>query len=191
MPELGLRVVMRVSGFDDAKRWIYRMIDGGVVKCHGGNCDEPATHVHWQDRAEWYPLCEEHREYGEMWTGSTGWNPSVFGINVLPIAREWFARLDRDPLPQVRFEEYDKTDYYALLDSNEPQRVKISRFIWVHVRQLTDNRYVYAIEQSIGNHTIINYGLVGAFPSACSAVKAAKDEIAPSPSEAGEPITRK
>lgn len=58
---IGHEVIVRVNGFHDAKRWIYQLIGAGIVKC--GQCANAATHVFWQDQAEWYCRCDTHREY--------------------------------------------------------------------------------------------------------------------------------
>ena len=181
----GKRISVKVHGFQEAKRRIYELIKAGVVKCHGGNCDQEATHVFWQDRAEWYPLCEEHREYGQMWTGHTDWNPRSFSVNALPAKVDaWYSVLSPDEKKIISVNEYDATDYYSMLvnpmwkpvdtiyisgDDNSPNR------IYVDLHELNNGKIAYKLNRVFGNHSYIG-SFVGMFDDTEDAFRAAKHE---------------
>ncbi len=116
---LGKSLVIQVRGFNDAKLWIDRCVRAGIVKCAGGNCWNAATHTFWQDRAEWYCLCESHREHGQQWTGSTHWNPSSFSLAVLPDKIDaWLSQLEPQYRKFFSIEDYDATDWYSLMSDD-------------------------------------------------------------------------
>src|SRR5688572_194565 len=113
--KIGYQAIIKVNGFNDARNWIRRLIREGIVKC--GQCDKAATHVFWQDQAEWYCRCDDHPEIGDQWTGSTRWNPTSFGINVIREAANTFLEtLEPSEAKRIRIRPYDATDYYALMD---------------------------------------------------------------------------
>ena len=191
MPEMGLEILVRVNGFHDAKDWMYRLVRAHIVRCtspmRSTYCDHPATRIFWQDRAEWYPCCDAHWVGGDMWTGSTRWNPDVLSMLVLPEpARAWVAALPEAERPLVRLHEYDRTDYYALLKpGEEPKRIYLvgTNGAWfekfVNIHALTDGRFAYEIVQqwsSQGSGTSHFYGLVGGFQTADEARRAAEKE---------------
>lgn len=179
--KMALAVVVRVCGFHDAKRWAYNLIREGMVKCEGGKCDNPATHISWQDQAEWYALCNEHRMSGDMWTGSTRWNPREIRLTVLPsIAHKWYDELDPETKKKVKLEEYDATNYYELLDKGvEPIITTIQGEedagwrVDVQVRALTNGQFVYDITRYRGM-TIHGEAIIGMFVSAEDALLAAR-----------------
>lgn len=184
--KIGHRAIIEVDGFHDAKGWIYRLIREGVVKC--GQCDEPATNVFWQDRAEWYCRCEAHREYGDQWTGSTRWNPSSFGLNVLKdAARAWHRTLPEGERANVKIIAFDATDYYALMTKGID---RIRRYlvgsedvdghkVYADVYPLTNGEYAYEITgghlHSHGGFSY-SYGVKGAWKTEAIAFEAARFE---------------
>lgn len=185
--ETGYRAVIDVDGFHDAKRWIYDMIRAGIVKC--GQCSEPATHVFWQDRAEWYCRCDQHREYGDQWTGSTRWNPTSFDINVrLAAALLWRNHLEPDERAKVRIIKYDATDYYALMSDDWSLKTEHyfvgsnKEYGWsirAVITPLTNGEYVYELHRDyMTEHsgTMHAYGVRGAWESEALALDAAKAE---------------
>lgn len=102
MTQYGLEI--KVTGFADARRWMYRLIDLGIVKCD--SCDNPAVAVFWQDKAEWYLQCSEHRDYGQQWTGSTNYFPLPLYLPVIgDVAREWYDTLNPDDKAKVTLDE--------------------------------------------------------------------------------------
>lgn len=146
---IGVKVVIQVNGFQDAKQWIYRLVDAGVARC--AECDSPATGVFWNDQAEWYCLCDNHMEYGRQWTGSTRWNPRSFSKIVIPDkAREWIETLSDSDKKRVWFVKFDATDYDALLPEDwwdKKQKITITgdekSGIYIDVHQLTNGLYAY------------------------------------------------
>lgn len=116
----GKSLTIQVRGFNEAKQWIDRCVRDGIVKCGGGSCWHAATHTFWQDCAEWYPLCEDHRDYGQQWTGSTGWNPSSFSLPVLSDKIDtWLNTLEPQYRKFMRVEDYDATDWYSLMTDDD------------------------------------------------------------------------
>jgi len=146
---IGYELIIEVNGFSDARGWINRLVRAGVAKCT--LCANAATHVSWTDQAEWYPHCEDHRDDGEQWTGSTRWNPSSFGINVLKdAARAWFDTLEPFERHKIRFSEYDATDYYSLMTDTETRHYLIGspdewHKVFADVTLLTTGEYVYQV----------------------------------------------
>ena len=183
--KIGYEIVIEVDGFDDARRWIYRCIDAGIVKC--GQCDNPATHVFWQDRAEWYCRCGNHREYGDQWTGSTRWNPASFGLNVLlDAAKTWYAALPDEDRAKVKRRKYDATDYYAHMVKDWNARTEhyfrgsaseMGYRLYAVVTPLTNGEYVYELHNDhmhAAGGFMRAYGVYGAWSSAEEAVEAAR-----------------
>jgi hypothetical protein len=182
--EMGLRAIVKVRGFTDARRWIERLVREGVVKCHGGDCDACATHVYWQDQAEWYPLCEAHREHNPMWSGSTRWNPQSFGINLLPdVARKWYTELDSETQARIQLSEYDKTNYFALIGNHEPEEIFITgtsredtAWLAVAIYPLSNGQFAYEIRRHFGYITEYQ-GIVGMFADRDAALIAAREGL--------------
>lgn len=177
-------IINDVNGFSGAKAWIYRLIHAGIVKC--GQCDQPATHVFWQDQAEWYVRCDVHREYGEMWTGSTRWKPSSFSLNVLKEpARAWFRTLDSVERQQLRVRKYDATDYYKLMTETETRHYLVGSggegySVYVDITLLTNGEYCYQMVKdwrggNFGNTTF--EAIQGAWPTEAEALAAARAEM--------------
>ena len=183
--ELGIKAIIKVDGFHDAKQWIYRLVRDRVAKC--ASCDKPATQVFWQDRAEWYCFCGEHYDGGEMWTGSTRWNPSSFSKNLIPDIEKvkvWRRSLSEDEQKVVRLKKFDATDYYALLDrscrpTQELYLWQKDKYTWGKLKlyALTDGRFAYEYDQFIGGeHGGRGYsgGLIAPFNSLDEAIEAGK-----------------
>lgn len=171
----GKSLIIQVRGFNEAKNWIDRCVRDGIVKCGGGNCWHAATHVFWQDRAEWYPLCEDHREYGQQWTGSTGWNPSSFSLAVLPDKIDaWMEALEPQYRKYMRVEDYDATNWYGLM--SDDYFAKHHYIIgdektggWrASVHSLKAGGYCYELERvrgTIYTRWIDSFGFFGDFPT--------------------------
>lgn len=178
--------VKKVRGYEDARGWIYRLISDGIVKC--GQCDCPATHVFWQDQSEFYIRCNEHREEGRQWTGSTRWNPTSFSISVLKDRAEaWLNQLAFDERKLFRLDGYDATDYYALLPDDMPytrhylvgSEDTTGYIVYVDVHLLTNGEYAYQItkgHQAPSGGRFHSYGFEGAWPSEAEALKAAQEK---------------
>jgi len=183
----GYRLVIEVDGFHDAKNWIYRCVRAGIVKC--SQCQQPAVRVWWNDAAEWYPECPEHHQYGDMWTGSTRWNPSSFSLNVLKDpAKAWLETLPEEDRANLRLHVYDATDYYALMvedwDTHTEHYFTGSASEWgwrlyATITPLTNGEYVYELHRDYmheaGGH-MHAYGIRGAWATESEALAAAQDE---------------
>ncbi len=194
---IGYRAIVRVRGFSDARVWIYRMISDRIVKC--GECDQPAIHVFWQDQAEWYCRCDQHREYGQQWTGSTRWNPSLLSLNVLKDpAEEWHKHLAPSESKLIKFRSYDATNYYDLLCKDHwknPLRHYLVGAehqegwqVYVDIMPLTNGEFVYEIHKGFyhahGGHGH-TYAIEGAWPTEAEALEAAKKDKHSTPKSAG------
>jgi len=183
---IGYELIVRsVNGFHHAKAIIYNLIREGIVKC--GQCDQSATHVFWQDQAEWYCRCDAHREHGQMWTGHTRWNPSSFGLNVIPEkARAWLEANYPD-VPEYRLSEYDATDYYKLM----PDDYKPSERVWfkgspdewfklyTDLYALKDGSFAYTVTREWthgASGTSYQGALTGGFDTRDAAIEAARKE---------------
>lgn len=183
----GKSITIQVHGFNDARAWISRCVSAGIVKCTGGNCWNAATHTFWQDQAEFYHLCEQHREHGQQWTGSTRWNPSEFSLAVLPDKVDaWLSSLDPDLRQKVTLEDYDATNWYALLSKDAAQ---IHYFIgndaqggWrAYVRPLKVGGFCYELEHCFGPfnfRTITGFGFFGDFPTVEACLADAREQKA-------------
>lgn len=178
---IGLKAIIRVNGFDDARDWLYLLIRAGVAQCAA--CNKPATHVFWQDQAEWYCFCEEHRETGDQWTGSTRWNPHSFSKIVIPgKAQEWVKTLKPQDRKLIKLREFDATDYYALLGEDhwkdDGTRVLLAGSETVGRRviayQIPEcNQWVYEIEHYSPGY-VSTQSLTGIFDSVEACIEHAK-----------------
>lgn len=183
--KIGYRAIIDVDGFHDAKAWIYRCVRAGIVKC--SSCDSPANHVWWNDAAEWYPECNQHRESGEQWTGSTRWNPSSFSLNVLlHPAKEWLKTLTAEEREGVRIIRYDATDYYELMTDDWSDRTEHyfrgdAQFegfrLWCRVYPLTNGEFCYELNSGHlyrAGGTSWGYGIRGSWETEALAIAAAR-----------------
>jgi hypothetical protein len=184
-------IVSDVDGFSDARRWMYRMIGAGVAKC--GQCSRPATHIFWQDQAEFYIRCDEHPEIGEQWTGSTRWRPESFGMNVITgqALDDWIASLPPEEQAQVSVHEYDATDYYALMTEDMARtrhyfvgdESQVGYIVYADVYPLTNGAFAYQIHK--GHYSANGSGrgwtelIRGMWPTEAEALDAAKAELDP------------
>lgn len=148
-------IVSEVNGFSDARHWMARVIRAEAAKC--GRCSAPATHIFFQDQAEFYIRCEAHREHGEQWTGSTRWRPDSFSMNVIPgpALEAWLAALPPEARALVSVQEYDATDYYALMDEDMTRHrhylvgdeSQVGYVVYADVYPLTNGAYAYQIHK--------------------------------------------
>lgn len=176
-----VRIIIRVDGFHDAKHMMYRMLREGVATC--SSCDKPATHIFWQDRAEWYFECDEHYTDQPMWTGSTDWKPRKLSKRIIPdAAHAWVESWSAEECHrrQPVFEQYDATDYYALLrDDLDCEEVALNAGGYLNagtvakLYPLIDGRYAYEISFRSPGHEH-NFGLVAPFYNRESALDAAR-----------------
>lgn len=182
----GLAFTVPVNGFQDARAQLYTLIQARIVKCTGGHCNNPATHVYWQDQAEWYEHCEDHRDYGPQWTGSTRWRSSALSVAVLPeAAKTWLAGLPEEERQRYQVESYDNRDLYSLLPEWGTRKPEIHRFAddetrpeWyteIEIQTLTTGEFAYEIHLQQGHHGSY-YGLVGTFDSALEALTHAQSQ---------------
>lgn len=182
MTKTGLKIIIKVDGFQDAKRWLERLVKAGVARCAA--CDKPAVQLWWNDAAEWYCNCGDHYESGPQWTGSTRWNPSVFDKIVMPDkARAWAATLDPKEQKCIHFREFDATDYYALLpeDHWKCKDVVIASGNAEHgtiieLYALTDGRFAFQVERRSPGYSYTDV-LTAPFASRDEALAAAKKSI--------------
>lgn len=176
---MGLKIIIQVEGFANAKSWMYDLIRAGVVTC--SSCDKPATRIWWNDAAEWYFECGEHYTTAPMWTGSTRWNPSSFSKEVIPgLVQNWIATLPAEDQKRIRLEEYDATDYYSMLiddhHDHEQEIVISGNAEWgtvVVVYPLKDGRFAYDVELRKPRCTYSD-GLFAPFESVDAAVADAR-----------------
>lgn len=186
--KIGYEAIIEVDGFRDASRWIYRMIDAGIVEC--GQCEQPATHVFWQDQAEFYCRCNQHWEYGEQWTGSTRWNPQSFGMYVRSkeAAEEWRSTLTTDEQGRVKIESFDATNYWSLLDDDRKSTrhylagsEDVDGFkAYADIYLLKNGEYAYEFHKAWlhgVNGTVRGYGLKGSWASEELALEAARADF--------------
>ena len=181
--ETGLRIIVQVDGFHDAKDWMYRLLKSGAATC--SICDKPAVQIWWNDAAEWYFHCAGHYDTAQQWSGSTRWNPAEFSKSVIPgKIQEWIATLEPDEQTKVRLETFDATDYYALLPDDHyyhnTETVLSGTRDWgkyVNIYRLKDGRYAYEksfTSPGFGYH----YGLKAPFVSEAACLEdARKDEV--------------
>lgn len=181
--EMGLKIIIKVDGFQDAKQWMYRLVRAGVATC--SSCDKPATHIWWNDAAEWYFECGEHYTDAPMWGGSTRWNPTSFSKRVIPdLVHGWVTSLSAEERKNIWLQEYDATDYYKLLtdDSYKTKQATVLRGsrdfgTSVVVLPLKDGRFAYEIENRAGDSFCHTDGLYAPFASADEAVADARKRV--------------
>jgi len=94
----GLTLIVSINDFNVMRAFMNRAMMAGIVRCvapgRADLCDSAATHYFWQDAAEWYPCCDEHRESGPQWTGSTRFSPHDLEISVIrDLAEAWIESL--------------------------------------------------------------------------------------------------
>ncbi|TXH56112.1 MAG: hypothetical protein E6Q97_07205 [Desulfurellales bacterium] len=185
---IGYRAVIEVDGFYDAKDWIYRCVAAGIVKC--SQCDNPATGVWWNDRAEWYCECAQHRSYEPQWSGSTRWNPSSFGLRVFKDPAEaWMKALPEGERAKVSLRSFDATDYYSLFVEGYWKDQTYHYFrgdarsegyrCWCKVYPLTNGEFAYELNSGHlhrAGGTSWGYGIRGAWATEALAIEAAKQE---------------
>jgi hypothetical protein len=183
---LGKQLIILVRGFHDAQMWINRCTDARIVKCAGGDCWHAATHVFWQDRAEWYPLCDDHRDYGQQWSGSTRWEPSEFSLAVLPDKIDaWLTTQGNElELGILRVEDYDATNWYALMNDDLPESHYFigddERGGWrAYVHRLKAGGYCYELEHVFGSFNFrvcTGYGHFGDFETVEACIADAREQ---------------
>lgn len=172
--QTAIKAIIQVKGFHDAKNWIYRLVQDGVAKC--AECEKPAVGVFWNDAAEWYCECAQHRTQGQMWGGHTRWNPRSFSkILVFDKAKAWYDALPPDEKKRVKLIEFDATDWWGLLvDYSEP--VQIHYFLkkdnfahFARILALKDGRFAYETRREWGGDMVRT--------SHCDELKAPFDSI--------------
>lgn len=109
----GLALHYRVGSFQEARAFVERCIAAGIARCvspeREEKCDEAATHIYWQDQAEWYPCCDRHAVAGAQWTGSTRWRGrSVEVVVISDLAQPWLSDLPRDEQERITLEAYER-----------------------------------------------------------------------------------
>jgi hypothetical protein len=179
-------LIKNERGFDGARLKMFQLIQDGIVKC--GQCDCPATHIFFQDQAEFYIRCDQHREYGPQWTGSTRWNPTVFSLNVLKDkAEDWLSLLPSDQRKKYKIRSFDATNYYDLLTEDywkNPIRHYLAGAerqegwqVYVDIMPLKNGEFVYEIHKGFYHAhggTGYTYAIEGAWPTEAEALEAAK-----------------
>lgn len=180
-PHEGIEIVVKVESFDVKRSQIMRFVRAGIVRCC--SCENPATHIYWQDQEEWYERCDEHWTDDPQWTGSTrGGYPRLLGMPVIvDKARDWFAGLTPEQRTKIRFEVYDGTDYYKLMDDRfthvEYAAGGTLEMGWViKVYPLTNGNFAYEMEHRHlheGGGTVHGYGVVGQWNTERTAIEAA------------------
>lgn len=107
----GLTLRRRVDGFHQMRWFVEKVVHAGIARCVSAErddlCDNPATHVYWQDQAEWYECCDEHAMPYPQWSGSTRWTGNVAAVNVIPdLAFKWLDTLDAEELKLIKLAPY-------------------------------------------------------------------------------------
>ncbi|CAG0946261.1 hypothetical protein ANRL1_02876 [Anaerolineae bacterium] len=113
----GLSIQIRVTRFPQMHQFLRRVIKAGIVRCDSPMrkqlCNQPATHVFWQDAGEWYSCCDTHRIVREnghpsrQWTGFTRFAPHMLDVPVIPDkAQAWIQTLGEFERAQIKYEEY-------------------------------------------------------------------------------------
>src|SRR5574341_1925973 len=181
----GLAVKIRVSGFQDAKIWLNSMLHKGVLKC--ASCAKAARSIWWNDQAEWYAQCDDHRDEREQWTGSTRWGSNVLDVAVIPgVAEAWIAWIEQVlPLDRekIKLYNYDRTDWYALLADDYWQNETREwlrggpEFGWeIIVKPLKDGQFAYDMQQ-VGPGVTICHGLFAPYETVAAAVQDARARL--------------
>lgn len=109
----GMLVSMYCRTFESLQIFVLDFVQSGSVRCLSPSrkkpCDNAATNVFWQDRAEWYPCCGDHLLEGPQWAGSTGFVPHRVELVVIPDkAEEFMNSLDERYRNDIQVEYYDR-----------------------------------------------------------------------------------
>ncbi len=178
----GLEVSTPVHGFHHAKAMMKHLVSLRIVKCD--SCHNPAVTIFWQDQAEYYFRCHDHDIGGEQWTGSTRWHGNEIGVVVIPeLAREWYAALPEEEQALYTLQEFDSTNYYALIEDGKylnGDKLLISGDhdsfcrVYAYIYALTCGGFAYQCCQQWRNSSHF-LDIVGIFDTADSAFQAAKD----------------
>ena len=115
MSEMGLSIRRYVRSFEQMKAFADQCVKAGIVVCvspeRSKRCDEPATRIYWQDRAEWYPCCEAHFPYMSQWCGSTSFYAHEMDLCVIPEkALAWLETLPVRERECIRKEQYERPE---------------------------------------------------------------------------------
>lgn len=164
-----------VGNFQAMKQALHELMAADLVICSA--CEQPATHIDFQDSAEWYAHCADHHYgFGEQWTGSTRFQAHHLWVAVYPEKVEaWLAALGVEERKRWHIEPYDTRDLYALIaeeDWGQDKRVVAQsgdHRAYVRIRPLTNGEYAYEVgyERPSVAH---EYGLTGTFASADDAL---------------------
>lgn len=184
--EIGIEIKAYARSFSEKRQIINRLIRDGVVKCTV--CGKPATHVHWQDQEEWYEHCEDHRDYGDQWTGSTrGSYPRWVGVTAVPDRVEaWYAALPDSEKEEFTLGQYDATNYYALMfdDLRSVDHVlkgTKDRGVTARVYPLTNGEFAFRLDYCNYSESGSGFGyseaIRGSYPTEAAALAAAKEEM--------------
>ncbi|QPC83797.1 hypothetical protein G4Y79_05300 [Phototrophicus methaneseepsis] len=177
--QIGLKVIVKVDSFYQAKRKLYSLIQAGICTC--ADCDQPATQIHWVDQAEWYPYCDDHQDHNQQWLGHHKWDANELVLRVIPNrARAWYDALTRQQREGIKLVEYDATDYYSQITSWDPTNIvtvgggkEDFTHYYIRVYRLNSNKLAYEPVRRVGIETQTG-PLVGAFDTVEDAVKDAQ-----------------
>lgn len=111
--EYGLLLKRVVHTFGEKRDFIRECLRAGILRClspeRDALCDEPATLIHWQDAAEWYPCCDLHDPGPPQWCGNTRFRPHLLTLNVIPEkAGEWLATLPPEERQKIAHQRYER-----------------------------------------------------------------------------------
>ena len=109
----GLALHRQVASFQEARTFAECCLRAGIARCvspeRAERCEDAATHIYWQDQAEWYPCCDRHAVSGPQWTGSTRWRAlSVEVCVIADLAQAWLADLPREEQERIELEVYER-----------------------------------------------------------------------------------
>ena len=109
----GLALHYAVNSFWEARTFVERCVRAGIARCvspeRDARCEDAATHIHWQDQAEWYLCCNRHAVGGPQWTGSTMWRAlSVEVCVIADLAQAWLADVPREEQERISLEVYER-----------------------------------------------------------------------------------
>lgn len=124
--QTGILIKRPVRSFQALRSFIRQCINAKVARCD--SCDKAAIRVWFNDPAEWYLQCEDHADYREQFSGTTRFTPHICHV---PAIKErvqvWYEELLTDEREGISLEDYDATDYYALL----PDDLKPKERYWL------------------------------------------------------------